>query len=199
MLNYIWAGMILLSIAVAAVNGTMPGLTAAVIDSAKEAVSLAIAMLGVVAMWSGIMRIAELSGLVAGLTRKMAPALLKLFPELDKKNKALRYISLNVIANLLGLGWAATPAGLKAMEELQKINPDKSRASKSMCMFLIFNMSSLQIVSINIVAYRSEFNSANPAEIIGPGLLATLVSTAAGITAAKVFEKIYDRRARRYL
>ncbi len=198
MLNYIWAVMILISIVVAAFTGRLDAITPAVISSAQEAITLATTMLGVVAMWTGIMKIAEKSGLTEKLSNGMSPFLLKLFPELNKKSKALQYISANVIANLLGLGWAATPAGLKAMEELQKINPDKKTASRSMCMFLIFNMSSLQLVSINIVAYRAQYGSANPADIIGPGLLATAVSTIVGITAAIVFEKItFKNRYRR--
>jgi len=179
--------MIIISIVVALFNGTMPVLTEAVIDSARDAVTLSVTMLGVVSMWTGFMKIGEDSGLISSLTKKMTPILRGLFPELKRGSKSLHYISVNVIANILGLGWAATPAGLKAMDELQKINPDKTRASKSMCMFMIFNMSSLQIVSINIIAYRSQFNSTNPAEIIGPGLLATAVSTAAGIIFAKIF------------
>lgn len=188
MLNYLWGIMILTGIAVAAFTGKMPEVTNAAVDSSKEAVTTCITMLGVVAMWCGLMEIAQRAGLIAALSRKMKPLLKFLFPSVPKNSKALDYISTNVIANILGLGWAATPAGLKAMEELQKINKNKESASRAMCMFMIFNMSSLQLVCVNLIAYRSQYNSANPSEIIGPGIFATLVSTLAGIAFAKTME-----------
>jgi len=187
MLNYIWAGMILAGIVTAAFTGRVPQLANAAVDSSVEAVMLCVRMAGIVSMWAGLMGIAEKAGAVRGLAKRMAPALRLLFPRLKKGCKELEYISTNFIANILGLGWAATPAGLKAMEELQKTNPDKNVASREMCMFLIVNMSSLQLVSVNIIAYRSQYNSANPSEIIGPGLLATLVSTVVAVVSAKVF------------
>jgi len=147
-------------------------------------------MLGIVAMWSGLMKIAEESGMIDSLAKKMSPFLIFLFPELPKDCVAKKYISTNIIANILGLGWAATPAGLKAMEELQKLNKNKSVASNSMCMFLIINLSSLQLITVNILAYRSEYGSANPSEIIAPGILATLISTIAAIAFAKIMERL---------
>jgi len=189
MLNYLWGGMILIGVVTAAYTGRMPDVTNGAIQAAKEAVSLCITMLGIMSMWTGLMKIAEDSGLIRLLTKKMSPLLRFLFPRLSVKSKAIEHISTNIIANMLGLSWAATPAGLRAMEELQKINKDKERASREMCMFLIVNMSSLQIVSVNIIAYRSQYNSANPSEIIGPGLAATLVSTVAGIIFVKFCER----------
>ncbi len=194
MLNYLWGAMILIGIVVASFNGNMPKITQAILDSSKDAITLCITMLGIVAMWSGIMEIAEKSGLIKALSKKMRPFLSYLFRDVPKDHKALDYISTNVIANLLGLGWASTPAGIKAMESLQTLNKDKKVASKSMCMFLIFNMSSLQIISVNIVAYRTQYNSANPSEIIAPGLFATLVSTIVGIAFAKFMERCDRRR-----
>ncbi len=188
MLNYIWGGMVLIGIIVAAFNGTMGDVSNAAINSAKEAVTLAITMLGVVSMWTGLMKIAERSGIITYLSKKMTPFLTYLFPDIPKGNKSLSHIATNMIANVLGLGWAATPAGLMAMDELQKINKKKDRASKSMCMFMIVNMSSLQLISINIITFRSQYGSANPAEIIAPGILATLVSTVVGIAFVKVAE-----------
>lgn len=190
MLNYIWGIMILLAIAFAAFNGKMGGITGAALESAQDAVGVCIKMLGIVSMWTGLMKIAEKAGLVEALSKKMSPVIKFLFPELPKESKAVKYISTNFIANMLGIGWAATPAGLKAMEELQKYNTRKEIASKNMCMFMIVNMSSLQIVSVNIVAYRAQFNSVNPSEIIGPGLVTTLISTIFAIIAAKIFEKV---------
>ena len=171
MLNYLWVGMIFIGILTAAFTGRMEYVTNGAIDSAKEAVNTIIIMVGVLSM-----------------SNKLKPFLKFLFPDVPPNHKAMKYIATNVIANVLGLGWAATPAGLMAMKELQKLNPEKDRASRAMCMFMVFNMSSLQLVSVNIIAYRSSFNSANPSEIIGPGLFATLVSTAAGIIVIKIIE-----------
>jgi len=194
MLNYIWAGMIFIGIVAAAFTGRMPELTNAVLDSSVEAVMLCIRMAGIMSMWAGLMKIAERAGVVRGLSKKMSPMLRLLFPNLKKESKALEYISTNFIANILGLGWASTPAGIKAMNELQKTNPDKTSASREMCMFMIINMSSLQLVTVSIIAYRAQYNSANPSEIIGPGLFATFVSTVVAIAVAIIFEKIYFPR-----
>lgn len=189
MLNYIWAAFVLVGVIFAAFTGNIESITTAALDAAVEAVSLCVRMLGIISMWMGLMRIAEESGLIKALSRRLSPLLGKLFPSLPRDSKAMEHISTNVIANILGLGWAATPPGIKAMEELQRTNPDKTAASREMCMFMIVNLSSLQIVSINIIAYRAQYSSANPQEIIGPGILATLVSTAVGICAAKIMEK----------
>ncbi|MCL2396639.1 MAG: nucleoside recognition protein [Defluviitaleaceae bacterium] len=189
MLNYLWAGMILLGIIVGALTGNLDGITNAALDSAAEAITVGITMLGIMAMWTGLMRIAENSGMIVAISQKMGPLLRYLFPDLRPKSKALEYISTNLIANVLGLGWAATPAGLKAMEELQKINGGKNVASKEMCMFLIINMSSLQIVTISVLAYRAQYNSLSPSEIIGPGFLATLISTIFAVAYTKFMER----------
>lgn len=188
MLNYLWGAMIFIGIVVAAFNRNMAEVTNGAIDSAKEAVNLAITMLGIMSMWTGIMKIGERAGLIKSMSRKMQPFLRWLFPTVPKDHKAMEYISTNVIANILGLGWAATPAGISAMKELQKLNKDKTTASVPMCMFMIFNMSSLQLVSINIIAYRSQYNSQNPSEIIGPGIVTTLISTLTAIIFAKIME-----------
>ncbi|MCL2415584.1 MAG: nucleoside recognition protein [Defluviitaleaceae bacterium] len=189
MLNYLWMGMIVIGIVVAAFTGNLSNITNAAVDSAREAVTVCITMLGIMAMWTGLMKIAETAGLVQAVSKKIMPLLRFLFPALEPGCKALSYISTNLIANVLGLGWAATPAGLKAMDELQKINPRKDTASPEMCMFMIVNMSSLQIITISVLAYRAQYNSANPSEIIGPGILATLISTIAAVTFAKIMEK----------
>lgn len=188
MLNYIWAGMILVGILAAAFCGKMDAVTNAAVQSARDAVNVAITMLGVIAMWSGLLKICEVSGLTKKITKKIMPFLRWLFPDVPPGSRAMEYISENVIANVMGVSWAATPAGLKAMGELQRLNPKKDTASDAMCMFLIFNMSSLQLVCINLIAYRMQYNSANPGEIIGPGIFATLVSTLSGIIFAKCAE-----------
>jgi spore maturation protein A len=188
MLNYIWSAMIIIGIIVAAFTGRLPDITAAALSSAEEAVKVCLTMLGIIAMWTGLMRIAEKGGLVQGLTSLMSPLMRFIFPNVKQGSKAFNYISLNFIANILGLGWAATPAGLMAMKELQAINPDKSVASREMCAFLIINMSSLQLVTVSVIAHRQAYNSANPSEIIGPGIIATLISSAAAIVFIKIME-----------
>lgn len=181
MLNYIWGFMILVGIVIGALMGNMAEITAAVLDSAKEAINLCIIMFGVVGLWTGIMKIAECSGLVAQLTRKMAPIIHLLFPNIPKGHKANEYIASNMVANMLGLGWAATPAGIMAMKELDKLNKKHGVASHDMCMFLIVNVSSLQLVPVTMIAYRSQYGSINPSEIIVPALAATVISTIVGI------------------
>ena len=212
MLNYIWVFMIIIGIVYGSLTGQMAEISNGVIDSSKEAVQLCITMLGVVALWTGIMEIAKESGLVDSLTKGMRPLLRFLFPRIPREHPAMSYISLNFIANILGLGWAATPAGLKAMEALTDLerergNPEYVKksdkkdagniqrdrtASNEMCVFLILNISSLQLIPVNMIAYRSQYGSVNPAVIIAPAIIATLVSTVAGI----VYCKIKDRKRR---
>lgn len=189
MLNYLWGTMILIGVLTAAFTGRMEELTNESLNSAKATVELCITMLGIMSMWTGFMKIAENAGLIDLLSKKMKPILKFLFPEIPEGHKSLKYISINMIANIFGLGWAATPAGIKAMKEMQKLNLNKSTASKSMCMFMIVNMSSLQIVSVNIIAYRSQYGSINPSEIIAPGLIATIVSTLVGVLTVKICER----------
>ena len=197
MLNDLWAGMILVGIIYGALTGRMADVTNAALDSSKEAVTLCITMLGVMSFWVGLMEIAQRSGLIAAASRKLQPVVHFLFPDVPEGHEANRHITTNIIANILGLGWAATPAGLKAMEELmamkslQEVNPnkDKSIASRDMCTFLILNISSLQLIPINIIAYRSQYGSVNPAGIVGAGIVATLVSTVVGVAFAMAMGK----------
>ncbi len=197
MLNYLWAFMILIGIIYGAFHGTMSEISSAALDSSKEAVTLCITMLGVMSFWTGLMQIAQKAGIIASLTRKITPFLRFLFPSLRNEQRALEYISTNVIANILGLGWACTPAGLKAMEEMKKIQERRHMpsdvASNEMCGFLILNISSLQLIPVNMIVYRSQYGSVSPTAIIGPAIVATLFSTLAGI----VFLKIADARSRR--
>ncbi|MDF2820581.1 MAG: nucleoside recognition protein [Clostridiales bacterium] len=193
MLNYIWGILIIISIIVGAFTGNISNVTKAAIESSKDAITLALTMLGILAMWSGLMRVAETAGIIQALTKKLNPILNFLFPEIPKNHESRKYIATNIVANMLGLGWAATPPGLKAMESLQKINPDKSQASVSMCTFLIINISSVQIISINMIAYRLQYGSVNPTEIIGPSLIATLLSTVVGVIYAKIMARTVPR------
>lgn len=190
MLNILWGGMILVGILYGGISGNFEAVTLSAIDSAKEAVNLCITMLGVVSMWSGLMKVAENSGLVEGLTEKMHGILNFLFPKIPKEHPALKYIAMNMIANMLGLGWAATPAGLKAMKELKNLEIERGTkvhvASNEMCTFLVLNISSLQLVPVNIIAYRSQYGSVNPAAVIGPGLIVTAVSTIVAVIYCKI-------------
>lgn len=194
MLNYLWGGMILIAVVYGTVTGNVKEVGNAALDSSKEAVELCITMLGVMALWTGIMQIAEASGLTKKFIKLVRPVLRFLFPEVPEDSKANDYIASNMLANILGLGWAATPFGLKAMTELQKINlaqgGKKEVASRAMCTFLIINISSLQLIPVNIIAYRSQYGSVNPAGIVGPAIVATLASTLAAV----VFVKVTDRK-----
>ena len=190
MLNYLWAGMTLTGILWGALHGQMTAVTDGAIQASKEAVTLCITMLGVMTLWTGVLEIGHRSGLVDQLARRMGPVLTFLFPRLDPDGEARKQISVNMIANILGLGWAATPAGLKAMEELKKVEEERGMggaarqegtASNEMCTFLIVNISSLQLIPINMIAYRSQYGSVSPSAIVGPALAATAVSTLTGV------------------
>ena len=189
MLNYLWGGMILLAIIIAIFTGNMPDLTNAAIESAREAIALCITMLGIMSMWTGLLTVAEKAGLIGALARKSRPILRYLFPDLGRNHPAHEPIATNFIANILGLGWAATPSGLNAMKAMQKDNPQKDTATRSMRMFMVINMSSLQLVTISVVAYRMQYGSANPSEIIGPGLIVTMITTVVAVAFCKIVER----------
>ena len=194
MLNYIWAGMILLGVIYGVCTGQMSALTGGALDSAREAVSLCITMAGVMALWMGLMEIAQESGMITKMTKGIRPFLKFMFPRLPEDHPAGEYIATNLIANVLGLGWACTPAGLKAMEQLAELEEQRGKkvtaASNEMCTFLILNISSLQLIPVNMIAYRSQYGSASPAAVVGPAVLATLVSTLAAV----IFCRVMDRR-----
>ena len=170
-----------LGTAFSVINGKGKETGLAAINSSKEAITLCIAMFGVMGLWMGIMEIAMRCGIISKMSKVLNPLIEKLFPDIPKDNKAKEYIVTNFIANFLGLGWAATPVGLKAMKELRKINGNSEIASYDMCTFLIINISSLQLIPINIIAYRSQYGSVNPSSIIGKSMVATIISTIAGI------------------
>ena len=197
MLNAIWAAMILLAVIYAACTGNMSAVTNAALDSAGEAISLCLTMAGVVALWMGLMEIAGNAGLIQKLTKGIAPFLKFMFPQIPEGHPAREYIAANIIANVLGLGWACTPAGLKAMEALAKLEQERGnaqylsdkkerRASNEMCTFLILNISSLQLIPVNMIAYRSQYGSVNPAIIIAPAVAATFLSTVVAVIYCKV-------------
>ena len=186
MMNYLWSGMLLLGVIYGAFAGTMDGDTDAIINSAKEAVNLVIAIAGTTAFWTGIMKIAEQTGLVEKLARRIQPLLRFLFPELKNQEKANYYISLNFLSNFLGLSHASTSSGLLAFQELDRLNGYSTIASKSMCTFLIINVSSLQLLPINMIAYRAQYGSPNPAAIVGPAIFATGMSTLAAVIFCRI-------------
>lgn len=198
MLNYLWAGMILIGIIFAAFTGRMPDITNAALDSSKEAITLCITMMGVMSFWVGLMEIAARAGIIRSASLRIRPLIRFLFPRLPAGHPAEEHITTNIIANVLGLGWAATPAGLKAMEQLSKLEEDrrsgrmpgpvrkKGIASNEMCTFLIINISSLQLIPVNVIAYRSQYGSVNPTAIVGPAIAATAVSTMVAVIFCKV-------------
>ncbi len=195
MLNYIWAFMVLVGILYAALTGNIDAVSNGALNSAKEAITLCITMLGVLSLWSGIMEIAIESGVMAQLTRLVRPFVRFLFPNIPKNHKSAEYITTNMVANILGLGWAATPPGLKAMESLAELSKESNGtdkvhiASNEMCTFLVVNISSLQLIPMNIIAYRSQYGSVNPTAVVGPALVATLFSTVVGVVFCKVMCK----------
>lgn len=200
MLNYLWGCMILIGVIYGAVQGKLADITQVVMDSAQAGVSLCISMAGIMALWVGVMEIAERAGVMETANRMIQPFIQYLFPRIPRGHAASKYITINVIANVFGLGWAATPAGLKAMEALAQLEEERcgsgfgiqGNASNEMCNFLILNISSLQLIPVNMIAYRSQYGSANPTAIVGPGIAATAISTLAGI----LFCKMMDRKRR---
>ncbi|MSU83231.1 nucleoside recognition protein [Anaerobutyricum soehngenii] len=189
MLNILWVLMIAGGILFASFHGTMGKLTEVFISSSTEAVNLCIFMLGVIGVWNGMMEIAVKSGLMKRVSKAMYPFIHWLFPDIPPQHKANEYIAANMAANILGLGWAATPAGLKAMKELKKLE-NTYEASDMMCAFLVLNISSLQLIPINMIAYRSQYGSVNPTAVVLPAILATMISTLAGILFIKGMEFI---------
>ncbi|MCI6138654.1 MAG: nucleoside recognition protein [Clostridiaceae bacterium] len=203
MLNYLWAGMTLTGVLWGAFHGQLSAVTDGALQASKEAVTLCITMLGVMTLWTGVLEIAHRAGLVDQLSKKMSPVLNFLFPRLPPEGEARKQIAVNMIANVLGLGWAATPAGLRAMEELKKVEEMQKKsqnqtgarkaqppgtASNEMCTFLIINISSLQLIPMNMIAYRSQYGSVAPGAIVGPALVATLISTVVAVIYCKIMD-----------
>lgn len=214
MLNVIWAMMILIGIGVGIVTGRMEEVGNGALESAGSAVTVCITMLGILSMWTGLMQVARASGLLKKMAEGLRPVIRFLFPDLPGESAASEYIATNMVANIMGLGWAATPAGLKAMEELAAVEeqrgsrgyepvvqgkehfagerkaPDREVplriASREMCTLLVINMSSLQLIPINMIAYRSQYGSVSPAVIVAPVLFATLCSTVVAVAFCKI-------------
>ncbi|WP_409178594.1 nucleoside recognition domain-containing protein [Brevibacillus fortis] len=196
MLNVIWLGLIVISIVVAAMTGRMEAINAAAFEGAKTGVTVSLGLLSVLAFWMGMMQIAEKSGLLELLARVLSPIIQVLFPDVPKGHPAMGYILSNMSANLLGLGNAATPMGLKAMEELQKLNPDKQNASPAMCTLLAINTASITIIPTTMIAIRMQYGSVNPVEIVGTTLLSSFAATIVALLIDRMYRYRHIRRHR---
>ncbi len=183
MVNMIWLGMIVLSVVFGAANGRLEEVAEAAFGGAQTGVTVSLGLISILVFWMGLMKIAEGAGLVSRLSRLLAPAVRKLFPGVPEGHPAMGYILSNMSANLLGLGNAATPMGIRAMQELQKLNPQPAVATPAMCTLLALNTASITLVPTTMIAIRMNFGSAHPAEIVASTLLATAVATAAAILA----------------
>lgn len=194
MVNYIWVGMTVIGIIFAMINGTMNEVNQAIFNGAKEAVTLCIGLISILVFWLGLMRIAEESGLLKKLSLLFRPLVKKLFPEVPSDHPALGYILSNMIANMFGLGNAATPLGIKAMEQLKTLNNGKDSASRSMITFLAINTASITLIPTTVIAIRMNYQSDSPTDIVGPTLITTFLSFIAAILIDRYF---YYRRSRK--
>lgn len=189
MMNMIWIFMIMIGIGTAFITGKVDIINDVVIQNTQEAVLFAIGLTGIMSVWLGLMKVAEKSGLIKAMGRLMGPFMKVIFPDIPRNHPALSAILMNMAANMFGAGNSATALGLKAMEELQSINPDKQQATNAMCMFLVINMSSIQLIPLSVLKIRADAGSINPTEIIGTSLIATTISTVVGILACKLLER----------
>ena len=193
-MNYIWAGLILISFIFGGLNGKMEDVTNAVLTGAQTSVEIALSIMGIMVFWLGIMKIAEKSGLVEKISEKLVPIADFLFPEAKGNKNISGNVAMNFAANALGLANAATPAGLRAMEEMQKINKDKESASNSMCMLLAMNTAGFQLIPATVIAVLVAAGVKNPSEIVLPVLIVTVCAFLTAILTAKIFEKFYPRQ-----
>ncbi len=182
MVGYIWAFLIGIGIIYSLVTGNITVINESILTNASEALDLILNLLPIIVLWTGVLKIAEKSGLLDKFAKLLNPFLKRIFSDIPKDNKALGYISSNIAANMLGLGSAATPAGLKAMEELQKINKEKDTASTPMITFLVLNTAGVTLIPTTILALRVAYKSSNPSSIIVPAIIATACSSIAGLT-----------------
>ena len=193
MLNYIWFGLMAVALVVAAFNGTAEAVTRGAVESASTAVQIAIGLVGIMTLWLGMMRIAEAAGLVTLVGRALRPILRWLFPEVPDGHPAAGAIVLATAANMLGLNNAATPLGIKAMEELQALNPDKTTASNPMVTFMAITTTGVQLIPASMIGVLAAAGSTNPTAIIAPTLIATFFGTVAAVIAAKLLQRFYPQ------
>jgi spore maturation protein A len=190
MLNYIWLALVILAVVLGGINGKIEDVTKAAIDSAGSAVTIAIGLIGVMALWLGIMKIAEDSGLMALLARAIAPLMKRLFPDVPEGHPAMGSMLMNIAANMLGLSNAATPLGLKAMEDLETLNRHPGVATNAMCTFLTINTAGLQLIPATMISLMASAGSRDPTAIIGTTFAATLVAVTVGVSSAKLLERL---------
>ncbi len=194
MLNYIWFGLMAVALVVAAVNGTAEAVTRGAVESATTAVQLAIGLVGIMTLWLGMMRVAEAAGLVSLVGRALRPVLRWLFPEVPAGHPAGGAIVIALAANMLGLNNAATPLGIKAMEELQALNPVKDSASNAMVTFMAVTTSGVQLIPATIIGILAAAGSLNPTAIIAPTIVATFIGTVAAVLTARLLQRFYPQR-----
>ncbi|MFC7391518.1 nucleoside recognition domain-containing protein [Scopulibacillus cellulosilyticus] len=197
MINIIWAVMFIVGIVFAAFHGTIDQVNKAVFESAKEGVAICFGLISILVFWLGIMKIAEKSGLLNLLSRLFKPIMKRLFPEVPEDHPAMGYILSNVVANMFGLGNAATPMGLKAMEQLKKLNQNRPEASRSMITLLALNTSGMTLIPTTVIAIRMKYGSAAPTEIVGTTLAATICATIAAIIIDRYFHYRRERKGRK--
>src|SRR6266849_2847107 len=191
MLNYIWFALMAIALLVAAFNGTAAALTKGGVDSAKTAVEIALGLDGIMTLWLGIMRVAEKAGLISLLGRALRPISRLLFPEIPPDHPAIGAMILNIAANMLGLSNAATPLGIKAMEELQELNPQKETASNAMVTFMTLNTAGIQFIPATIIGVLAAAGSKNPTAIISTTIMATVCGAIAAVTTAKILQRFF--------
>ena len=191
MLNYIWFALLAIALVFAIVNGKAPEVTKASVDSAKLAVEISLGLIGIMTLWLGIMRVAEKAGLVTMLARVLTPFRRLLFPEVPPDHPAIGAMIMNLAANMLGLSNAATPLGIKAMEELQELNPEKETASNAMVTFMVLNTAGIQFIPATIIGVLATAGSKNPTAIISTTIVATMCGAAAAVTTAKILQRFF--------
>ncbi|QOY35926.1 nucleoside recognition domain-containing protein [Anaerobacillus isosaccharinicus] len=194
MVNIIWMAMLIIGIIFAAINGKMDAVNEAIFKGAQDAVTICIGLISILVFWLGLMRIAQASGLLEGLAKLMKPMATRIFPEVPSNHPAMGYILSNMTANLFGLGNAATPMGIKAMEQLKVLNGNKDSASRSMITLLAINTASITLIPTTVISIRMNYGSVNPTEIVGTTLMATACSTFAAIMIDRFF---YYRRLKK--
>ncbi len=193
MIGYLWAGMICLAVLTAALGGNIGAVTPSIFAAAEQGVKVAFGLISIMTFWLGMMKLIESSGIIDLIKKLLRPLAQFLFPAIPRDHPAMSAILMNMSANVLGLGSAATPFGIKAMEELQRINPHQDTASNEMCTFLALNTSSLTLLPTTVIALRAAAGSLNPAEIVGTTMIATLCSTAVAVIADRLFRRRRER------
>ena len=197
MLNYIWLALVLLAVAIGGWNGQLKDVTNGALDGAKTAITIALGLWGIMALWLGVMRLAERAGLVQRIAYGLRPLMQRLFPEVPPDHPAMGSMLMNMAANMLGLGNAATPLGLRAMRDLETLNPRPGIASNAMCTFLAINTSSVQLIPATAIAILAAAGSSRPTAIVGTAFFATLCAASVAVISAKFFERLSIFRPRR--